>query len=252
MVLMPKPAGGPRGMAVLAGALVIAAARLLSAAEPPAPPALHLSVAATSLSVERLRDGGAAWAALPEQTIHLNRTPPLYEGDALDDGYRPRAQVSLARSGDHLLVRLSWSDSTESRPAPAERVPDTGQAAVYKEHSLDIERFADAACVMVPKTTGEQKTYPALMMGEKNAPVDLYYWHLVKGFQRLEAAGRSTTTRTGETFPGSARYTGKGWEVVFELPALPALTPICLAVWDGDRMQRDGLKYYSLWYEVGP
>lgn len=197
-----------------------------------------------------LLQGGAAWRDIPSHDIHLNRTPPLYEGDPLDDGWRPTARVSLARAGQFVLVRLVWTDSTESRPTDPERVPDEGSAHIYKKHSLDIQRFADAACVMIPKATGPQAVYPAIMMGEKDAPVDLYYWHLVKGFQKLEAAGRSTTTRTGETFPGSARYTGQGWEVIFELPAFPPQTPLCFAVWDGNRGQRDGLKYFSTWYEV--
>jgi DMSO reductase family type II enzyme heme b subunit len=117
---------------------------------------------------------------------------------------------------------------------------------------MDIERFADAACVMVPATDGERATYPALMMGDKDAPVSLYYWDAARGFERLRAAGRGSTEPTGESFPGAARRTAGGWEVVLELPAPAPRTPLAFAFWDGERQQRAGLKYFSTWYEVGP
>lgn len=214
--------------------------------------ALRLRATTGAAGVAAYLAGGTAWQGVAEAPLWLNRTPPLYEGDPLDDGYRPAARVALIRCPEALLVRLTWSDSTESLPKPPERVPDAGQASIYKEYSLDIERFADAACVMVPRPAGPAVTLPSLMMGEKGQPVDLYYWHEVRGCQHLEAAGRSTTTRTGETFPGVAHRLANGWEVVFQLPALPGGTPLAFAVWDGARGQRDGLKYFSLWYEVQP
>lgn len=212
--------------------------------------ALRLRATAGTAGVAAYLAGGPAWQGVADAPLWLNKTPPLYEGDPLDDGYRPAARIALMRCAEALLVRLTWSDSTESLPKPPERVPDAGQASIYKEHSLDIERFADAACVMVPRPAGPTASPPSLMMGEKGQPVDLYYWHEVRGCQRLEAAGRSTTTRTGETFPGVAHRLANGWEVVFQLPALPDGTPLAFAVWDGARGQRDGLKYFSLWYEV--
>jgi DMSO reductase family type II enzyme heme b subunit len=88
------------------------------------------------------------------------------------------------------------------------------------------------------------------MMGEPGEPVDLYYWHHVKGFQHLQAAGRGTTGPTGETIPGKARRTANGWSVIFQLPVPVTATPFAFATWDGDKSHRDGLKYFSLWYEV--
>ena len=231
------------------GALALALAPVALAAAGDG--AVSLVVTPSTRPAGELLDNAAAWAGVPDQLIHLNRTPPLYEGDPLDDGHRPSARVNLVRSGDRVLVRLTWSDSTESRPAPPERIPDAGADPIYLKHSLDIERFADAACVMVPKATGENAAFPGIMMGDRNAPVDLYYWNLVKGFERMEAAGRATTSRTGQGFPGRTQYAAGAWVAVFELPAFPAGTPLCFAVWDGDRGQRDGLKYYSLWYDVG-
>ena len=44
---------------------------------------------------------------------------------------------------------MRWTDPTDSTPREAETIPDAGEAAIYKKQSMDIEQFADAACVMV-------------------------------------------------------------------------------------------------------
>jgi len=195
---------------------------------------------------------GRGWDGVSETLLNMNRTPPIYEGDPVDDGYRPRASVALVRAGDSFLIRLRWTDPTDSDPRGPERFPDAGDDHIYKAHSRDLERFADAACVMVPRDAGPRDAYPAVMMGDAGDPVLLYYWHRVKGLEVLQAAGRASVTGTGDTFPGRIRRTAEGWEVTLEIPAVPEGTPMAFAVWDGDRGQRSGLKYYSLWYEVTP
>ncbi len=214
---------------------------------------LPLPVAVVSAAPSVLRAGeGPEWARAGEIPIHMNRTPPIYEGDPTDDGYRPTAGVALIQSGDSLFVRLRWTDATDSDPRPPARYPDGGETHIYKEHSRDIERFADAACVMVPRSQGPTGSFPAVMMGDRDNPVDLYYWNRARGFEVLGGAGRGTVEGTGASFPGTMRRTGEGWEVVFELPVPAPGTPVAFAVWDGDRDQRSGLKFYSLWYEVTP
>jgi hypothetical protein len=234
----------------LATAVVIAALTGVAAAEV-IEGGLQLPVTTSQASLERLIAGdAAAWSGAASSPIALQRTPPLYEGDPLDDGFRPEATVTAVRATGALMVRLRWADATRSEPAPPTKLPDAGEAAIYKTHSRDISGFADAACVMAPKLTGARELFPSLMMGERGEPVNLYYWNLGRGFERLEAAGRATTARTGEAFPGTARRTEEGWEVIFQLPDIPAHTPLSFALWDGERGQRDGLKFFSLWYEV--
>ena len=46
---------------------------------------------------------------------------------------------------------------------------------------------------MVPRQRGEHKKYPLIMMGEKEAPVDLALWQAERGFALLSAHGRETT-----------------------------------------------------------
>ncbi len=212
---------------------------------------LTVDVASTSRTPEEVfaADAGA-WAGATETELFLQHTPPIYESDPVDDGYRPSARAAAVRNGDRIWVRLRWSDPTDSEPRPPARIPDAGDSSIYREHSVDVERFADAACVMVPREPGKRAAYPALMMGDTGDPVDLFYWNRRRGFERMTAAGRSTVPGSGPAFPGKARRLDDAWEVVFELPALSPGTPIAFAVWDGDRGQRSGLKYYSLWYEV--
>jgi len=218
-----------------------------------AAPAFELPVGASASSTASLLAGEpSAWAGVPERAVGLNRTPPLYEGDPPDDGARPALRVACVRTSGSLLVRLRWHDPTDSSPKPAGAVPDAGAPEIYQKHSADIERFADAACVMIPQTPGAHAAMPSLMMGEAGQPVTLYYWNNVRGFERLDAAGRGTTTRSGATFPGEVRRTAEGWEAVFQLPDQPGATPLSFAVWDGDQAQRDGLKFFSVWHELAP
>jgi DMSO reductase family type II enzyme heme b subunit len=236
---------------VLRGSLLVLLVAAAAATAETRDGALQLQARSAPVDAEALGSGDdAAWRDVPQAAIDLNRTPPLFEGDPRDDGWRPPAQVALAGTADQLFVRLVWTDSSESRLRPPQRYPDGGEAHVYKQHSQDVQRFADAACVMVPRRTGASPAFPSLMMGDADAPVDLYFWSLERGFERLEAAGRGSTRPTGETFRGNARRTRDGWSVVFQLPALPPQTPVSFAIWDGGRGHRDGLKWFTVWHEV--
>lgn len=227
---------------------LVAAVLIMS---PTATRALDIPVARSDASAEALLGGGAgAWANAVDQAIDLNRTPPLYEGDPVDDGVRPVLHVAAVRASGGLFVRMRWSDPTDSAPREALTFPDAGEAGIYTKHSMDIDRFGDGACVMVPQLTGAQAAFPSLMMGEAGRPVDLYYWNQARGFERLEAAGRGTTTRTSADLPGAARRTADGWDVVFQIPDPPDATPLSFAIWDGERAHRDGLKFFSVWYEL--
>jgi DMSO reductase family type II enzyme heme b subunit len=88
---------------------------------------------------------------------------------------------------------------------------------------------------------------PSLQMGDSSDPVDIYYWNSTRGAMLMQAAGRGTTRRTGQTFPAQGQYGGGQWSVTLELPNLPAGTPLAFAVWNGSQKDRDGRKYFSVW-----
>ena len=191
------------------------------------------------------------WNDAPESMPHFNRTPPLYVGDATDTGERPEVHVRLLRTGEgSLVLRARWADAEKDLAAGGTRYPDSGDKHIYKEHSEQIAAFADAFCVMVPVKRGPQSPYPAMMMGEKGDPVELYYWRAGLGLQLLSGHGRASTTATTKSVPGRAVYANGAWTVTLPMPKVTPGTPLCFAVWEGHREQRDGLKYFSLWYEA--
>lgn len=194
----------------------------------------------------------SAWSTAPESALHLNRTPPLYVGDVPDDGKRPAAKLRLLRTaGGMLMARIHWEDPSENRVSQGIRRPDSGSEHIYKEETEHTDSFADAFCAMVPKAREAMESYPSLMMGEAGKPVELYYWRAGDGFQVLGAHGRATTGDDGTgSARGAASREGDGWTLVLELPDVPPGTPIAFAIWDGARGHRNGLKYFSLWYEV--
>ena len=66
----------------------------------------------------------------------------------------------------------------------------------------------------------------------------------------MTAEGRATTRRTGQNFPASAVYQNNQWVVTFELPNQAAGTPLAFAIWNGSQKDRDGRKYFSVWYTL--
>ena len=191
------------------------------------------------------------WNTIAENPLHLNRTPPIYDGDPQDDGKRPTASIRLCRTtGDDLVIRVNWTDPTEDKRTDAVRYPDAGASHIYEMHSQATDRFPDAFCAMVPVTRGAAKTYPSMMMGSTDNPAELYYWRAGTGFQFLNAHGRASTSETKIAIRGTATRQNDGYVIVMVLPNMSPRTPVCFAIWNGADKQRDGMKYTSLWYEV--
>ncbi len=202
------------------------------------------------------------WRKASAHRLHLNRTPPLYEGDPVDDGACPEASVRVLRGpGNRGTLRIDWEDATDDTAPADTRYPDGGEDHIYKRHSGDFAAFPDACCIMVPAQRGRHASYPSLMMGEKRRPVQLLFWRAGHGFEKLNAHGRATVAKadegpdpsgngTGASLSGNAKRRADGWSVVMAVPSLEPETPLCFAIWDGNQEQRDGLKFFSLWYEV--
>jgi len=198
-----------------------------------------------------LEPAAAAWSSAKSTRLHLNLTPPLYADDATDDGFRPEVSIQLLRLDDaSVVVRAQWTDPTANRTDGDAKFHDGGEAHIYKKHSSEVGTFPDAFCAMVPVKRGPHATYPSMMMGEKQQPVDLCFWKAGTGFELLSAHGRASTAKTKTPLAGKSVREGNQWTVTMVLPDLTPGTPMCFAVWDGAREQRDGIKYFSLWYEV--
>ena len=207
-----------------------------------------LSVAASSSPVDNLLNGGpSAWNQVAVKHISLNRTPPLYDTDEPAALEIAAADVRLARAGGKLLVQLNWRDAThDARTLP--EVPNTPPETRFRKVQTEADdRFFDAAAVMFPNKTESGAMTPSLQMGDAEHPVEIYYWNATRGAMLMQAQGRGTTRRNGQSFPATGTYQNGQWSVTFELPDLPSGTPIAFAVWNGSQKDRDGRKYFSVW-----
>ena len=207
-----------------------------------------LRAAATSSTADSLLNGGpSAWTQVPAKRIGLNRTPPLYETDEPATQEIATADVRIARTSGKLVVQLTWRDTTQDS-ATLTPVPDTPPETRFRKVQTESnDRFFDAAAVMFPAKSGPDAMSPSLQMGDAEHPVDIYYWNAARGPMLMQAQGRGTTRRTGQSFSANAAYQNGQWTVTFELPELPAGTPMAFAVWNGSQKDRDGRKYFSVW-----
>ena len=207
-----------------------------------------LSVAVSSASADSLLNGGpATWNQIAVKHVALNRTPPLYDTDEPETLEIPSVDVRTARASGKLLVQLNWRDPTRDATALAE-VPNTPAETRFRKVQTEADdRFFDAAAIMFPAKQGSDAIAPSLQMGDAEHQVEIYYWNATRGAMLMQAQGRGTTRRTGQDFPANSTYQNGQWNVVFELPDLPAGTTVAFAVWNGRQKDRDGRKYFSVW-----
>jgi hypothetical protein len=207
-----------------------------------------LAVAVSSASVDKLLGGEpAAWNQIAAKHVALNRTPPLYDTDEPATLEIQSVDVRAARAGGTLLVQLSWRDPTHDATTLAE-VPNTPPETRFRKVQTEADdRFFDAAAIMFPARSGSGAIAPSLQMGDAEHPVEIYYWNATRGAMVMQAQGRGTTRRTGQNFPANSSHQNGQWNVIFELPDLPAGTTVAFAVWNGTQKDRDGRKYFSVW-----
>ena len=207
-----------------------------------------IPVTTSTARAEAVLEGDvASWEQAQVKKVSLNRTPPLYETDKPATNEVPVVEVSSLRAAGKLYVHLAWRDSTRDA-AILQSAPDSPPETRFLKTPTEADdRFFDAAAIMVPLEQ-DGGLNPSLQMGDGNHPVRIYYWNSARGAMLMEAHGRGTTKRTGQTFPAKGTYQSGRWMVTFELPTQPAGTPVAFAVWNGSQEDRDGRKYFSVWY----
>ena len=178
--------------------------------------------------------GAPAWDSVPSVTVPLVPVPIDAQPNAYiraawkDRGYgrTAAASMALARSGENLLVRLSWEASG----------PPMGE-------------FPDACAVIFPQGQGPED--PGTM-GSHTEPVTVWHWRDRSDVQQaLPAARHLVASGPGVFHPAadardlaaSAAFDGTRWSVVVSGPAA-ALAPggrVAVAVWDGTNDERAGI-----------
>ena len=226
-------------------AVVLVAGTIARAQASKAPAGQTLNATSLSATADVLLTGSALWDQVSAHRISLNRTPPLYDTDEPASLEIPVVEVRVARAGGRVLARMSWADPTRDSASLPE-VPNTPPETRFRKLPTEADdRFFDAAAIMLPVKQGAMA--PSLQMGDADDPVRIYYWSAARGPMLMEAAGRGTTRRTGASFASHAAYEKGRWTVAFELPDVPAGTPLAFALWNGSQKDRDGRKYFSVW-----
>jgi hypothetical protein len=190
-----------------------------------------------------------AWDQAVPTTIILNRTPRVYQTEPATSRPAPALEARAIRVGGKLFVRLHWEDATRNAPqAPPRKTGAAGvPEVIYKRPTGETSTFADAAAIMVPERwTGP--AFPSLVMGDAKNPVRLFYWNASRGAEELSATGRATPKPSGRAFGHRAEYADGHWALTAALPDKADGTPVAFAVWDGAHNDRDGLKFFSVWY----
>jgi hypothetical protein len=189
-----------------------------------------------------------AWKSVSSVDLSLQRTPLLYTTDQPAALEIPSVRVQMIRVQAGTVVRLEWQDKTRNAEtlAKAERSWQ-GERLVAQSGATD--RFSDACAVMVP-AGGPADASPSLQMGDAAHPVRIYFYDATRGPALMEASGRETTKRTGKAFPANGQYQAGKWAVTLQLPELAPGTPIAVAIWNGEQQDRDGRKYFSVWYRT--
>lgn len=229
-----------------------------SSTRPPAallqPPAdMRIAISTGEADIKALlnpRD--AVWNQSKPAKVLLNRTPRVYQTESTELRKPPALEVRAWRAGGKLYVRLQWDDPTENKPiAPQKKSGEGGSAAqLYKQPTGETSTFADAAAVMVPEKWAGGG-FPSVVMGDQTTPSNIYYWNASRGTQVLRSTGRATQKPTGDKFNHQANYLDGKWTIVDELPDRADGTPMAFAIWDGQFQDRDGLKFFSVWYVIG-
>jgi hypothetical protein len=219
--------------------------------EPSEKPGMSLHTSASLARMEALLDPmSAEWSKITSQRVALNRTPRLYDTEAPSELELAFVDIRLARTEGKLVVHMIWRDPTQDTAGIAKLPSAPTEGRPHKELTEATDRFFDSAAVMHPVRLPDNDVWPSLQMGDAGDPVTIYFWNAARGAARMQAEGRGTTKRTGESFPAQALYKDGSWHVTMELQNVPAGMPLAFAIWNGSQQDRDGRKYFTTWLKL--
>jgi DMSO reductase family type II enzyme heme b subunit len=211
--------------------------------------ALLLICSAAAFAQNGLDPAAAEWKSAVPMVLSLQRTPPLYPTDAPAIAEVPSVQVQFLHTAAGTVVRLEWADKTHDTTVlpKAERA---WQGDHLVTQSAATDRFSDACAVMIPTKPVTGDLNPSLQMGDAGHPVRIFVWDSTRGPAVMEATGRETTKRTRPSFPAQGQYVGGKWSATLQIGDMKSGTPFAVAIWNGSQQDRDGRKYFTIWYRA--
>ncbi len=205
----------------------------------------------SGIEVERLLSPvSSIWQTTPRNVLDLTGTPlnmqpsPFVQAnwEGQDTGITANVSVAAVHNGRLLAFHLSWLDASHNL-----------------DHG-DNSRFPDAAAIALPLNENSH----LMTMGAPGAGLNAWYWSANREGGRqvlLEGPGGSNTVNK-QIQTGSVWDDGR-WSVVIarelqvaEDPAVAQLaagmkTGLGVAVWEGGRGERGGIKAYTQnWTEL--
>ncbi|MFB6152664.1 MAG: ethylbenzene dehydrogenase-related protein [Halodesulfurarchaeum sp.] len=185
---------------------------------------------------------GSAWQEVEQVTVPLSSAPSGLPNAAAVS--TDAVRVEAARTESTLYVRMRWKDPTKN-------------ATPEGPHG-----FADAVAMQIPVATD---SHPAIALGGRQNPVNVWYWNAETGTQEILAGGPGTITVIGSGIRAKAVHRDDGWTVVL---ARDLTVPgenrtqirmehdldVAFAVWNGANEERSGRHAVSNWfhYPLGP
>jgi DMSO reductase family type II enzyme heme b subunit len=213
------------------------------------PLACLLICSAALVAQSPLDPSAAEWKSAAPMALSLQRTPPLYPTDAPAPLEIPSVAAQFIHTAAGNFVRLEWADNTHDTTL-LQKAERTWQADHLVTQSAATDRFSDACAVMIPAKPVIGDLNPSLQMGDADHPVRIFVWDSTRGAAVMEATGRETTKRTGQSFPVQGQYANGKWSVTLQIADMKAGTPFAVAIWNGSQQDRDGRKYFTIWYRA--
>lgn len=185
---------------------------------------------------------GSAWKEVEQVTVPLSSAPSGLPNAA--DVSTDAVRVEAARTETTLYVRMQWADQTKNSTP------------------VGPHGFADAVAMQIPVKTD---SHPAIALGGRRNPVNVWYWNAESGPEEILAGGPGTITTIGTGIQAKASHNGDGWTVVFARDLtvsgenrtqirMQHDLDVAFAVWNGANAERSGRHAVSTWfhYPLGP
>ena len=204
---------------------------------------VNYSAAATVEQLLNAQD--AVWQQAAAASLSLQGTPAAMQPTAAirntwenkPIGATGKVEVKALHNGEVLAFQLSWADPN------------------HNTNHGDNSVWPDAAAVALPL----HQDAPLMTMGAQGMPMAAWYWRADEkdlGFQ-VVAQGPGTSQIVDKTVRTSGSWKDGRWTVVIartfksaESPNIIQLEPgkdsrFGVAIWEGGRQERGGLKAYS-------
>lgn len=206
---------------------------------------MRVSVVSTAEGRSLLDPEAAVWGRARAERIRMMGTPVGLQPTAAirvkwtgkEIGAVSEVRVRALHDGERLAFRLEWSDPSESRQI------------------VDTTGFPDGAAVALPAVEGA----PLMTMGAPGMAVNAWYWRADEEQGRHVVAEGLGTSRTADTELVEAHGVWKEgrWRLVLARAlrvrgneplaqlAPGSTTRFGIAVWEGGRGERAGIKAFS-------